>query len=89
MDAELDVKVRLKVNHAGKEVIGGGAPLGSCPDGNGAPAGIPFINPNDTCKVDRDLYIVDLDAAAFPDSRNGGVPFLKYVNFRHARIDYD
>ena len=52
--------------------------MGSCPDGIGAPAGIPFINPNETCKVDRDLYIVDLDVNAFPDLRNGGVPFMKY-----------
>jgi len=68
---------RLKVNNTLKEVTGGSAPLGSCPDGNGAPAGIPFINPADKCKVDRTVYIVDVDPAAFPGVRNAGVPFMK------------
>jgi len=81
---------RLKVNNTVKEVIGGGSPLGSCPDGNGAPVGIPFINPNDDCKVDRTAYIVDVDPAAFPNVRNNGVPFMKYVtSFGTLELDYD
>ena len=74
-----DTSVRLKLNNTRKKVIGGGSPLGSCPDGVGAPVGIPFISPNETCKVDRDIYIVDVDPLAFPEARNGGVPFLRYV----------
>ncbi len=84
-----DVSVRLKVNNTRKKVLGGGSPIGSCPDGNGAPAGIPFINPADDCKVDRVAYIVNVDPAAFPEARNGGVPFLKYVtSFGTLEIDY-
>jgi iron complex outermembrane receptor protein len=75
-------RVRLKVNHTGRELTGGGGALGSCPDGRATPApfgpGLQFINPNDDCSVDRDVYIVDLDPAAFPQVRNNGVPFLKY-----------
>ena len=74
-----DFTARLKVNNTVKEVIGGSSPLGSCPDGNGAPVGIPFINPNDTCKVDRTAYIVDVSPTAFPGVRNGGVPYMKSV----------
>ena len=74
-----DVSVRLKVNNTRKKVIGGSAQYASCPDGNGAPAGIPFINPADDCKLDRTYYVVAVDPAAFPEARNNGIPFLKYV----------
>ncbi len=85
-----DVSVRLKVNNTSRRVVGGGSPLGNCPDGNGAPLGIPFINPNDNCKVDRTAYIVDVDPVAFPDSRNNGTPFLKYVTtFGTLEVNYD
>ena len=81
---------RLKMNTTQKEVIGGSAPIGSCPDGNGAPAGIPFINPADDCKVDRTVYVVDVDPAAFPEARNNGVPFMKYkTNFGTLELRYD
>ncbi|MDE8653173.1 TonB-dependent receptor [Novosphingobium album (ex Liu et al. 2023)] len=75
---------RLKVNHAYQRTDGAGSPLGSCPDGPGLPASakvlnpnVQLINPNDNCKVDRDVYIVDLDPAAFADVRNGGRTFMK------------
>jgi iron complex outermembrane receptor protein len=84
------VNVRLKVNNTRKKVIGGGAPMGSCPDGNGAPAGIQFINPHDDCKIDRTAYIVDIDPTNFPEARNNGVPFQKYVTtFGTLEIGYD
>ncbi|MDR2857595.1 MAG: TonB-dependent receptor [Novosphingobium sp.] len=86
---DADVSVRLKINNTRKKIIGGSAPFGSCPDGNGAPTGIPFINPNDDCKVDRIAYIVDVDPAAFPEVRNNGVPFMKYVtSFGTLEINY-
>jgi iron complex outermembrane receptor protein len=85
-----DVNVRLKINNTRKKIFGGGAPMGSCPDGNGAPAGIPFINPNDDCRIDRTAYIVDVDPAAFPEARNNGVPFQKYVtSFGTLEIGYN
>ncbi len=76
---DADVSLRLKLNNTRKKIIGGSAPMGSCPDGNGAPAGIPFINPADDCKIDRTFYVVDVLPSAFPEARNGGVPFQKYV----------
>ncbi|MEJ5976976.1 TonB-dependent receptor [Novosphingobium sp. PS1R-30] len=87
---DADVNVRLKVNNTKKRVIGGGAPMGSCPDGNGAPAGIPFINPADDCKIDRNVYIVDVLPSAFPEARNGGTPFQQYVtSFGTLEIGYN
>lgn len=85
-----DVRVRLKLNNTRKKVIGGGSPLGACPDGVVSPVGIPFINPADNCRVDRTAYIVDLDPAAFPEARNGGVPFMRYLTtFGTLEVDYD
>lgn len=85
-----DFSARLKINNTQKEVIGGGSAFGSCPDGNGAPTGIPFINPNDNCKVDRTVYIVDVDPAAFPNVRNNGVPFMRYVTtFGTLELNYN
>ncbi len=84
------VRVRLKINNTRKKVIGGGAALGNCPDGVASPVGIPFISPNETCKVDRNVYIVDLDPTAFPEVRNNGVPFLRYLTtFGTLEVDYD
>jgi iron complex outermembrane receptor protein len=77
---------RLKVNHSRQKVLGVGSPLGSCPDGPGLPASaqvlnptLQLINPNDNCRVDRDVYIVDVDPAAFDDVRNGGRTFMRYL----------
>ncbi|MFC0205172.1 TonB-dependent receptor [Novosphingobium soli] len=82
--------LRLKANATEKRITGGSSAYGSCPDGNGAPAGIPFINPADDCRVDRDIYIVDLDPAAFPSARNGGVPFMKYqTQFGTLEMNYE
>lgn len=79
-----DFSARLKVNHAFQKTLGAGSPLGLCPDGPGLPPsaealnpGLQLIHPNDDCKVDRNVYIVDLDPAAFQDLRNGGEPFTR------------
>lgn len=84
-----DLRVRLKINNTRKRIIGGGAPVGSCPDGIISPVGIPFIDPREDCEVDRKSYIVDLDTAAFPEARNGGVPFMRYLTtFGTLQVDY-
>ncbi|PEQ12316.1 hypothetical protein B2G71_12505 [Novosphingobium sp. PC22D] len=74
---------RLKINRTEKEVVGGGAPYGSCPDGIVPPPFVfpipQFVNPNEDCKIDRTVYIVDLDPAAFPNVRRAGVPGLSYA----------
>jgi iron complex outermembrane receptor protein len=72
---------RLKLNWA-KDQTQGDAGLGqltSCPNGKVAPDLIPFINPNDDCSLDRNIYVVSMDPAAFPGIRNGGHPFLDLV----------
>lgn len=92
-----DFSARFKINHARQEVLGTGSPLGSCPDGNALPAsaqvlnpGVQLINPNDNCKVDRDVYIVNLDPAAFDDLRNNGEPFMRYLQtFGTLELNYN
>lgn len=72
-----DFSAKLKINYTHDNAQGGGAAqLTSCPDGLGNPFGIPFFSPTEDCKLDRRLNVVDLDPAAFPGVRNGGVPFL-------------
>ncbi|MDE2302147.1 MAG: TonB-dependent receptor [Sphingomonadales bacterium] len=41
-----------------------------CPDGTGAPYGIPFLNPNLSCQKNRVGYVVDMNPADF----YGGLP---------------
>lgn len=53
--------------------------LVSCPDGVGAPFGIPFINPNENCKRDRSFSVVGMDPAVFPGYRYGGTPYVKIL----------
>ena len=85
-----DFSARLKVNHNVSKVVGGGPGMGSCPDGTAAVLGIPFINPNDNCKVDRTLYLVDLDPASFPEIRNNGVPFIdRTTSFGTLELNYN
>lgn len=82
---------RFKWNEMSKDVDGdAGMPqLSHCPDGLGAPAGIPFIGGGEDCKLDDTFYIVDLTEAAFEDSRNGGTPFLELEqHFGTIDLDY-
>jgi iron complex outermembrane receptor protein len=69
---------RLKLNWTKDNIDGdaGQGQLMSCPNGRIAPLGIPFINPHDDCSLDRNIYVVSMDPAAFPGIRNGGHPFL-------------
>jgi iron complex outermembrane receptor protein len=97
---DADVRVRLKINNTRKRVIGGGGQLGSCPEGtdgvvtagpaiNGGEP-IQFLNPNENCKLDRTIYIVDVDKGAFPEARNNGVPFTTTkATFGTLEIGYD
>ncbi|MBB6253321.1 TonB-dependent receptor [Nitrospirillum iridis] len=67
---------RLKVNIAHDRVADGGIQqMASCPDGVAGPNGIPFINPKDDCRLNRDMWVVNSDPAAFPGIRNSGVSF--------------
>jgi iron complex outermembrane recepter protein len=65
---------RLKLNLAHDKVTEPAMELTSCPNGNIAPFGIPFMG-NATCKLGRSLQVVDLSPAAFPGITNNGVPF--------------
>jgi iron complex outermembrane receptor protein len=91
-----DLSARFKINHGHQKLIGGSGQLGSCPDGTATPAavqalnpGVQFINPNDTCKLDRNVYLVDLDPNVFVGIRNNGVPFMeKDFTFGSAELNY-
>jgi iron complex outermembrane receptor protein len=79
---------RVKLNWTKDDTYGDAAlgQLQSCPNGKGAPDGIPFINPNDDCSINRDVYVVSMDPAAFPGIRNQGHPFL-YVGQKFGTIE--
>jgi iron complex outermembrane receptor protein len=76
------LSVRLKANIVRDKVLRQGAvQYVSCPDGTGPFPGVPgvlppvpFINPQDECRQDRNAYAVDYDPAFFPGVPNGGVP---------------
>jgi iron complex outermembrane recepter protein len=85
-----DFQARLKINRtyerADNPIVG---QLGLCPEGAGAPLGVPILNPADDCRVDRTAYIVDLDPAAF-NVPNGGRTFLKTLqNYGTLELNYD
>ena len=84
-----DFTARLKINHNVRNLTGGASSMGGCPDGTTAVIGIPFINPSDDCRVDRTVYLVDIDPAAFPEVRNNGVPFAnRKTSFGTLELDY-
>ncbi len=94
---------RLKANFTRDEFNQGGSnQLASCPDGfatpyipSGAaganfPTGVNFYSPKEDCNYDRNLNVVDVDPAAFPQVRNGGTPFLDLSQrFGSLELDYD
>lgn len=68
---------RLKLNYASDRSEGGvSGQLVSCPDGLTAPGGVPFFGVGEDCRLDANLWVVDLDPAVFPGIRNNGTPFL-------------
>ena len=69
---------RLKINWTKDDTNGdaGQGELTSCPNGRIAPDGIPFINPNDDCRLDRNIWVVSMDPAFWPGIRHGGHPFI-------------
>jgi iron complex outermembrane receptor protein len=89
---------RLKLNHVFDHYTNSElAQLSNCPDGPGqsfSPAPgllppIPFIG-GDNCKLDRDLHVVYLDPAAFPNITNNGVPYLRTnQNYGTLELNYD
>jgi iron complex outermembrane receptor protein len=71
-----DITARLKINYVRDRVNAGQLnQLVSCPDGTVNFLGIPFIAPNDNCKLDRTLYLVAYNPAYFPFVRNNGEEF--------------
>ena len=92
-----DFWARLKINHGHSEGDRRRRPPGRLP--RTAPRPPPrfrFSTPvssspirNDDCKIDRNVYIVDLDPAAFPGIRNNGTPFTKKdFTFGSAELNY-
>jgi iron complex outermembrane recepter protein len=70
---------RLKANYAYDNTQGdaGQGQMSSCPTGTGpGPLGIQFLNPNDSCKLDRNIYLVDLNPRDFPNAPNSGKPYM-------------
>ena len=68
---------RLKVNNVhDRENDSGVYQLASCPDGVGPVFGIPFINPAENCKLDRNVSWVELNPAAFPFTLDDGRDFI-------------
>ncbi len=89
---------RLKANFSKDKFHQGGSnQLTSCPDGfatpyttAGFPNGVNFFSPKEDCNYDRNLNVVDVDPVAFPNVRNGGVPFLNVrQNFGSLELNYD
>lgn len=84
-------QAQLKANLTGLDIEGdgGGQQYKSCPDGTGAPAGVPFLGGED-CRWNRHLRLVDMDPAAFIGIRNNGVPFSHVSQqFGSLQLDYD
>lgn len=69
---------RLKLNFVDDhtEGSGGDGQVSKCPDGRAgvAPLNYAFLADND-CRIDRNVQLGDLNPAAWPGIRNGGVPF--------------
>jgi iron complex outermembrane receptor protein len=82
---------RLKYNYAHDRIkwAGTGQFVG-CPEGLRVlnPA-LPFVDPTDNCKADRNAYIVGMDPNAYPGIPFGGVPSLdQYQRYGTLELNY-
>jgi outer membrane receptor protein involved in Fe transport len=87
-------QARLKLNYTrDRQKNGSPFQLASCPEGTADYLGIPglsFYSPNEDCKVDRRLNLVDLDPAAYGGLPNNGKPFNNIDQyFGTLQMDYD
>jgi outer membrane receptor protein involved in Fe transport len=82
---------RLKLNYTRDRQDGGaGYQLVSCPDGLDNYAGIPFYSPNEDCRRNRQLNIVDMDPAAYGWLKNDGKAFTNITQkFGTLELNYD
>jgi iron complex outermembrane receptor protein len=91
-DPAENFRARLKLSYVKTLSEGGNQQLASCPDGKGAVPGfgIQFINPDDDCRLNRRLWMVDMDPAAFVGVRNGGTPFVDSIQkYGTLELNYD
>jgi iron complex outermembrane receptor protein len=63
-NARFDARLKLNVAHE-RTLYFGTRQYVLCPDGTGAPAGIPFIGGGEDCRLDRTYRTVDYDPALF------------------------
>ncbi len=83
-------RFKLNVMRSDVDGDGGQTQFASCPDGVGAPFGIPFLSPNEDCRYDNVLRVVDLDPDYFIGIRNNGTPFNKLDQiFGTLELNYD
>jgi iron complex outermembrane receptor protein len=65
------------------------AQLVGCPDGLGAPAGVPFIGGAEDCTLNRKMSQVEMDPKFFPGILNGGSPVLDlYQKYGTLEMNY-
>lgn len=87
---KFDARLKLNMTHDRTEGDGGSLQMSSCPDGLAAPSGIAFLGGGENCKIDKKVYIVDVDKAAFPSVRNNGTPFSDMdQKFGTLELNYD
>lgn len=72
---QLTARLKLNVLHQ-RTPYAGMRQYVLCPDGTGAPFGIPFLGGGEDCKLDRTLRAVDFDPALFSGIETG-TPFFE------------
>lgn len=82
---------RLKINQTYDDQLRGSSVQYTSPGFSGPVPGlgIPFLSPLDDFRVDKKIYVVDLDPAAFQGLKNNGVPFTTtHLTFGSLELNY-
>jgi iron complex outermembrane recepter protein len=88
-DPSSQLSARLKVNFT-QDDANDASPIdiADCPDGTGAPLGIPFIAGAD-CKIGRTFHVVGMNPQFFPGILNNGAPFTdSYQHYGTLELNY-
>jgi iron complex outermembrane receptor protein len=75
--SQFDARFKLTQDRR-RTLYAGTLQVADCPEGVGPlPTGLQFMNPNDNCKLDRQLALIDMDPRFYPGLPNEGTPYLE------------
>lgn len=76
IDLPYDARLKLNYTHDLSNYAGGEQALANCPGGAVSFTGLPLFDPNEDCRLDRNVYISWYDPKYWPYIGHDGIPYI-------------